>query len=119
MLNVDDCTHNTEVVVVATGLYSRQSIDMAVTMYVCIAGEIFANLIVQVQRHIYSYHNYHLYRYTKIMSTYIYIYIYNIYRVFSGNYGKVKYYISGSITHKFLNFLYLYNHSWRYITTNF
>ena len=35
------------------------------------------------------------------------------------NCGKVTYYISGSITHIFLKFLYLDYHSWTYITTNF
>ena len=33
----------------------------------------------------------------------------------TGNCEKVTYYISGSITHKFLNFLYLDYHSWTYI----
>ena len=42
-----------------------------------------------------------------------------LYRVFTGNCGKVTYYISRSISHKFLNFLYLDYHRWTYITTNF
>ena len=43
----------------------------------------------------------------------------NIHRIFTGNCGKVTYYISGSITHKFMKFLYLDYHSWTCITTNF
>ena len=49
----------------------------------------------------------------------LYEYIYS-FKVFTGNCGKVTYYISGSITHKFLIFLYLdsiVGHN--YITTNF
>ena len=42
-----------------------------------------------------------------------------LYRVFTGNCGKVTYYNSGSITYKFLKFLYLDYYSWTYITTNF
>ena len=54
----------------------------------------------------------------------IYVFQLHLYRVFfTGNCGKVKYYISGSIAHKFLKFLYLLQyidyHSWTYITTNF
>ena len=41
------------------------------------------------------------------------------YRVSTGNCGKVTYYISGSITHKCLKYLYLDYHSWTYITTHF
>ena len=37
----------------------------------------------------------------------------------TGNCGKVMYYISGSITLRFLKFLYLDYHSWIYFTTNF
>ena len=37
------------------------------------------------------------------------------YRVFTGNCEKLEYYISGSITHKFLNFLCLVLHTWTYI----
>ena len=42
-----------------------------------------------------------------------------IYRVFTGNCGKVTYYIFSIITHTFLKFVYLDYHSWTYITTNF
>ena len=52
-----------------------------------------------------------------VSGEHIYIYIYT-YRVFTGNNGKVTYYISGSITHKFLKVLYLDYHSWTYITNN-
>ena len=44
---------------------------------------------------------------------------YNIYRIFTGNCGKLEYYIAGSTTHKCLKFLYLDYHSWTNITTNF
>ena len=40
-------------------------------------------------------------------------------RVFTGNCGKVTYYISGSIASKFLKCLYLDYHSWTCINTNF
>ena len=48
----------------------------------------------------------------------IYIYI-CICRDFTGKCGRITYYISGSITHKFLNFFYLDYHSWTYIIANF
>ena len=38
------------------------------------------------------------------------------YKVITGNCGKETYYISGSIVHTFLKYLYLDYHSW---TTNF
>ena len=43
------------------------------------------------------------------------------YRVFTGNCGKVTYYISGSITHTYLKFLYIDYHVVGHIciTTNF
>ena len=42
-----------------------------------------------------------------------------LFSVFIVNCGRVTYYISGSITRKFLKFLYLNYHGWIYITTNF
>ena len=42
-----------------------------------------------------------------------------MYSVFTGNWGKVTYYISGSITQTFLKFLYLDYPSWTYISTSF
>ena len=53
-----------------------------------------------------------------ISKLYLCMYMY-IYRVFTGNCGKVTYYISGSITHTFLQCLHQDYHSWTYITTNF
>ena len=43
----------------------------------------------------------------------------SIYRVLTGHWWKVTYYISGSITHILLKLLGLDYHSWTYITTNF
>ena len=45
--------------------------------------------------------------------------LYALYRVFTGNCGKVTYYISGSITHKFLKVFCLDHRSWTYIASNF
>ena len=45
--------------------------------------------------------------------------LYALYRVFTGNCGKVTYYISGSIAHKFMKLLYLDYLSWTFITTHF
>ena len=56
----------------------------------------------------------------KLLESYVSVHnVPRLYRVFTSNSGKVTYYISGTIAHKFLKFLYLDYHNWTYITTNF
>ena len=65
---------------------------------------------------------YYIFIYRKVNYTYIaHFTIFSTpnYRVFTGNCGKVTRYISGSITQKFLKFLYLDYHRWTYIRTYF
>ena len=55
---------------------------------------------------------------TRLQIPYIYIYTYTPIQGLHWQLWKVAYYISGSITHKFLKSLYLDYHSWTYIIFN-